>query len=278
MLARSTSGMWGLRKTNKNADYFMRALRFNASCETIFPSCVRFLTTYSPRKNWMRCSLSTHLVYRLNLTKTSRFSIERRSTLCREGYGTSARQIYGFLDGFRTVTALSRFLQTHSRTSNKRICMRVAALKLFISAINSISTNPSLFQETIRMPSFQIALSKTERAGGRFVLAVRRALQRALIEENKKHGITQSDIAREIGVHRSVINRELKGEKDITLGRVGEIARALNRRAVVSLMPIRPMQGGEPAAGFKFDPQPQDPQQRPVRTGATGKKVELEPV
>ncbi len=127
------------------------------------------------------------------------------------------------------------------------------------------------------MPSFQIALSKTERAGGRFVLAVRRALQRALIEENKKHGITQSDIAREIGVHRSVVNRELKGEKDITLGRVGEIARALNRRAVVSLMPIQPKQGGEPA-GFKFDPQPQNPQQRPARTGATGKKAELEPV
>jgi len=89
------------------------------------------------------------------------------------------------------------------------------------------------------MPSFRIALSRTERAGGRFILAVRRGLQKAFAEENKKRGITQSHMAREIGVHRSVINRELRGEKDITLSRVGELARALGRRAVVSFPEIQ---------------------------------------
>jgi len=86
------------------------------------------------------------------------------------------------------------------------------------------------------MPSFQIALSSSKRASGRFILAVRRSLQRALIEENKKRGITQSDIARELGVHRSVINRELRGEKDLTLGRLAELAHVLGRKPSFSLL------------------------------------------
>lgn len=85
------------------------------------------------------------------------------------------------------------------------------------------------------MPSFQIALSPTKRASGRFLLAVRRALQKALVEEQKKRGLTQSDIARELGVHRSVINKELRGEKDLTLGRVAELAYALGRKPSFSL-------------------------------------------
>ena len=59
---------------------------------------------------------------------------------------------------------------------------------------------------------------------------MRREIQKALAEEKLKRGLTQSDIAREIGVHRSVINRELKGFKDMSLGRVGEIANALGRQ------------------------------------------------
>lgn len=85
------------------------------------------------------------------------------------------------------------------------------------------------------MPSFQIALSPSKRTSGRFILAVRRALQKAFLEESKKRGITQSDIAREIGVHRSVINRELRGEKDLTLGRVAELAHAMGRKPTFSL-------------------------------------------
>jgi transcriptional regulator with XRE-family HTH domain len=80
------------------------------------------------------------------------------------------------------------------------------------------------------MPSFRITLSPTKRAAGRFVYGVRRKLQKAYSEEQKKRGLTQTAIAREIGVHRSVINRELRGGKDITLGRVAELATALGRR------------------------------------------------
>lgn len=85
------------------------------------------------------------------------------------------------------------------------------------------------------MPSFQIVLSPHKRAAGRFVLAVRRSLQRAFLEEQKKSGITQSAIARELGVHRSVINRELRGDKDLTLSRVAELSYLLGRKPTFAL-------------------------------------------
>lgn len=85
------------------------------------------------------------------------------------------------------------------------------------------------------MPSFQIAISPNRRAAARFVSLVRRSLQKALVEEQKKSGLSQSDIARAIGVNRSVINRELKGVKDITIGRVAELAWALGRKPTFGL-------------------------------------------
>jgi transcriptional regulator with XRE-family HTH domain len=57
----------------------------------------------------------------------------------------------------------------------------------------------------------------------------------ALAEERKKSGLTQSQIARAIGVHRSVINREINGYKDLTLGRVAELAWALGRKPFFAL-------------------------------------------
>lgn len=85
------------------------------------------------------------------------------------------------------------------------------------------------------MPSFQITLRPSKRAAGRFVNNVRRKLLLALSEESAKRGLTQTDIAREIGVHRSVINRELRGQKDITLGRVAELASAMGRKVDLEL-------------------------------------------
>ena len=79
------------------------------------------------------------------------------------------------------------------------------------------------------MPSFQLTISPSRRAATRFVNKVRRAIQQALVEEQNASGLTQSEIARRIGVHRSVINREIRGQKDLTLGRVAELAFALGR-------------------------------------------------
>ncbi|WP_393958862.1 helix-turn-helix domain-containing protein [Methylorubrum sp. POS3] len=83
--------------------------------------------------------------------------------------------------------------------------------------------------------SFRITLSPSKRAAGRFIESVRRSLQKALSEEGAKRGLTQADIARTIGVDRSVIHRELRGHKDITLGRVAELAAAMGRKPQLSL-------------------------------------------
>lgn len=85
------------------------------------------------------------------------------------------------------------------------------------------------------MPSFQIMISPTRRSAARFIASVRRAIQQALAEEYKERGLTQSEIARIIKVHRSVINREIRGDKDLTLGRIGELAHALGRHPTFSL-------------------------------------------
>ena len=80
------------------------------------------------------------------------------------------------------------------------------------------------------MSSFQISITPSRRSSARFVTSVRRALQKALLEEQASRGLNQSEIARIIGVHRSVINREFRGQKDLTLGRVAELAFALGRQ------------------------------------------------
>jgi transcriptional regulator with XRE-family HTH domain len=108
-------------------------------------------------------------------------------------------------------------------------------VRLPTSATTYRWTNPNSFQEKTQMTSFQITLSPSKRAAARFVNNVRRKLQQALAEESQKSGLTQTDIANTIGVHRSVINRELRGRKDITLGRVAELASAMGRKAELEL-------------------------------------------
>lgn len=85
------------------------------------------------------------------------------------------------------------------------------------------------------MTSLRITISPKERAAGRFISRVRRAIQRALAEKNLQRGLTQSDIARAIGVNRSVICREIRGHKDLTLSRVAEIAWALGLKPSFAL-------------------------------------------
>lgn len=93
------------------------------------------------------------------------------------------------------------------------------------------------------MTSFQIVISPSRRAAGRFISRVRRALQKALVEEGERHGVNQSQIADAIGVHRSVISRELNGRRDITLGRIAELAWALGREIEFNLIVAENVQG-----------------------------------
>jgi hypothetical protein len=126
-------------------------------------------------------------------------------------------------------------------------CMPDMQAKSVASAINSISTNRNLCPEMIQMSSFQITLTPNKRAAGRFISRVRRAIQKALAEEEKKRGITQSDIARAIGINRSIISREIRGHKDMTLGRVAELAWALGRKPSFDLPEfVRPVGSNAP--------------------------------
>lgn len=86
------------------------------------------------------------------------------------------------------------------------------------------------------MPSFQIVISPKRRSAARLIHQVRSDLQRLVEESKKAGGVNQSDIAKALDVHRSVISRELKGTKDLTLGRVGEIAWALGKEASVAFV------------------------------------------
>jgi plasmid maintenance system antidote protein VapI len=93
------------------------------------------------------------------------------------------------------------------------------------------------------MSSFQIAISPKRRAAGRFIARVRRVLQAAYVEENERSGMTQSDLARAVDVHRSVISRQLNGREDMTLGRVAELAWAMGRDIVFELPVVHSVQG-----------------------------------
>jgi transcriptional regulator with XRE-family HTH domain len=82
------------------------------------------------------------------------------------------------------------------------------------------------------MSSFRLNIKPNRRAAARFVGRVRSKLQEAVVADRERIGITQTKIADAIGVHRSVISRELNGRQDITLGRVAELAWAMGREIV----------------------------------------------
>ncbi len=91
--------------------------------------------------------------------------------------------------------------------------------------------------------SFQISITPSRRAAARFIGSVRDLLLRSLADSHVKTGLTQSDIARTIDVHRSVINRELRGRKDITLGRIAELAFAMGLEPRLQLLEAEFEQG-----------------------------------
>jgi len=83
--------------------------------------------------------------------------------------------------------------------------------------------------------SYELRIDPKPRAAGRFIGQVRKALVSAAIEEKKETGISQQQIASRLGVNRSVINRLLRGEANLTLRSVAEIAWALGLEPVFTL-------------------------------------------
>ena len=71
--------------------------------------------------------------------------------------------------------------------------------------------------------SYSLKIDPNRRAGSRFIGKVRKALISAALDE-KKNGVSQASIAKALGVNKSVINRLLRGDSNLTLRSVGEIA------------------------------------------------------
>ena len=74
------------------------------------------------------------------------------------------------------------------------------------------------------MISYVFDIGEKTRRVSRFIGHVRSELQKAFIAEKATRKLTQQQIANEIGVNRSVINRQLMGTENITLRRVAEFA------------------------------------------------------
>lgn len=125
----------------------------------------------------------------------------------------------------------------------------IKASEEFIREVLDKNFNQKIDKEALRsaaerfcagMPSFQTSLTPNKRAAGRFIVGVRRALLNLLVEENVHSGITQTAIAKALGIHRSVINRELRGINNLALGRVGELAWALGFEPKLTFEKIAP--------------------------------------
>ncbi len=85
---------------------------------------------------------------------------------------------------------------------------------------------------------FELDIDPKESAVGRFIGSVRKTLLRVALAEKENNGVTQQSIAKKLSVNRSVVNRFLKGEANLTLRSVAEIAWALGYRAEITLQKL----------------------------------------
>lgn len=83
--------------------------------------------------------------------------------------------------------------------------------------------------------SYQLKIDPKRRVAGRFIGRVRDELIKAFLAEKADHKVTQEKIAKTLDVNRSVINRCLKGDSNLTLRSVAELAWALDREVIFEL-------------------------------------------
>lgn len=85
------------------------------------------------------------------------------------------------------------------------------------------------------MTLFQFDIGDRARKTGRFVGRVRDELVRALSEKRARERVTQQGLAKKLGVHRSLINRQLSGEANLTLRSLADLAWAMDLDLVFEL-------------------------------------------
>lgn len=77
--------------------------------------------------------------------------------------------------------------------------------------------------------SFRIELDKYERAYGRFLRDIQRAIQKTFAEEEEAHGLNQAALARELKTDPSVVSRRLNGSGNVTLRTICDLYTAMGR-------------------------------------------------
>lgn len=77
--------------------------------------------------------------------------------------------------------------------------------------------------------SFLFDIGGRKRKAASFITKVRNELLQALVEEKAARPFSQQQLAQKLGVNRSVINRQLNGEANLTLRTVADLAWALDR-------------------------------------------------
>lgn len=75
--------------------------------------------------------------------------------------------------------------------------------------------------------SYELNIDPKRRAAGRFIGSVRKELIGAALDEKTNNRVTQQTIANRLGVNKSVISRLLRGESNLTLRTIAELAWAL---------------------------------------------------
>jgi transcriptional regulator with XRE-family HTH domain len=83
--------------------------------------------------------------------------------------------------------------------------------------------------------SFRFDIGGRSRFAGRLLGRVRSELLRALADRKKESGLSQQKLAQKLDVHRSLINRQLSGEANLTLRSLADIAWALDMEIVFEI-------------------------------------------
>ena len=78
------------------------------------------------------------------------------------------------------------------------------------------------------MTSFQFDIGNRARTTGRLLGKVRRELLRALAEQKVETPFSQQDLARKLELQRSLINKQLAGESNLTLRALADFAWAMD--------------------------------------------------
>ncbi len=91
------------------------------------------------------------------------------------------------------------------------------------------------------MPSSSLHVGKRRRTYLRLLSEITHAINRALVEEFRARGLTQTQMAKTLGVDKSFISKKLSGEGNMTLETLADLAFALDRPVMVQLPSRHPM-------------------------------------